>query len=43
MISHDLTKIKIADFNVSKKFENKSMMTKTGVEEWQAPEMIINS
>lgn len=34
--------IKIVDFNVSKQFSNRTMMTKTGVEEWSAPEMLDN-
>ena len=34
------TRVKIADFNVSKKFVDRTLMTVTGVEEWQAPEML---
>ena len=34
-------KVKIVDFNVAKKCSNnKLMLTKTGVEEWVAPEII---
>lgn len=39
--------VKIIDFNVSRKFTQidnsaKRMLTKTGVEEWNAPEMLLN-
>ena len=34
IISKDKKTLKIADFNVSKKFTEKVMMTKTGVDEW---------
>ena len=37
LINSDLTKLKIADFNVSKKFIEKDLLTVTGVEEWQSP------
>jgi len=36
----NLLKVKIADFNVAKKFNNRSMMTKTGVDAWLAPEIV---
>ena len=33
-------KVKLCDFNVAKPFNgSKSMMTRTGLEEWSAPEM----
>jgi len=31
--------LKLCDFNVAKDFNQKTMMTKTGLEEWSAPEM----
>eukprot|EP00347_Sterkiella_histriomuscorum_P003348 403364636 len=31
--------VKICDFNVAKNFKHKSLMTMTGLEQWQAPEM----
>jgi hypothetical protein len=33
-------RIKIADFNVAKKYNDKQMMTKTGMDDWLAPEII---
>lgn len=33
-------KIKLCDFNVARKFKNRNMMTRTGLEEWSAPEML---
>ena len=32
-----MTKLKIADFNVSKKFSLNDLLTVTGIEEWQSP------
>ena len=33
-------RVKICDYNVAKRFiGDKTMMTKTGIEQWQAPEM----
>jgi serine/threonine protein kinase len=43
MIVKDSSKsirLKICDFNVAKNFKSKTMMTKTGLEEWSAPEMV---
>lgn len=40
LISKDSKKLKIVDFNVSRKFLNRTMRTKTGVDEWNAPEML---
>jgi serine/threonine protein kinase len=35
LVSDDFHKIKIIDFNVSKKFSNtRKMMTQTGIEDW---------
>lgn len=31
--------VKLCDFNVARKFKENNMMTKTGLEEWSAPEM----
>lgn len=33
-------RLKLCDFNVAKNFNHKTMMTKTGLEEWSAPEMV---
>ncbi len=35
--------VKLCDFNVAKKYKEKTMMTKTGLEEWSAPEMLGSS
>ena len=43
LFSKDLSQVKIIDFNVSKKHNDRLMMTKTGLEEWGAPEMFQNS
>ena len=33
-------KVKIGDFNIAKNFKNRLMMTKTGMDEWNAPELL---
>jgi hypothetical protein len=38
--SGTILRVKIVDFNVASKFEGKKMTTKTGVDQWLAPEII---
>lgn len=40
MVNEEHNTLKILDFNVSKSYKVKSLLTKTGVEEWQSPEML---
>lgn len=42
MLTKDHKTLKLLDFNVSKRFSDRPMMTVTGVENWQAPEMLQN-
>ena len=36
-------KVKVCDFNVARRFEGETMMCKTGLDQWNAPEALACS